>query len=180
MNEAPSHDAAREDARRAGLEEDKSVVPFSVSPTMTLVLEARNLERRLEKNLQEVGLNLRKFGIMGHLSSNPGLSFTDIADRAGITVQSVHTIVSDLMKSGWVTTDGMPGRGRAATLRLSDAGVECMDAARQTVGRIDEEVFGISTGKEWQNLASALRGVAYSRLRTRSGGTLKGTKPSGR
>jgi DNA-binding MarR family transcriptional regulator len=174
MSETADQNLASSDGRREGTEREDAELPFRVSPSMTLVLQARNLERRLEEDLHAAGLSLRKFGILGHLLSSPGLSFTEIAGRAGITVQSVHTIIGDLMASGWVTTDGTGGRGRTATLRLTESGSERIHAARQIVERIDEETFGRSAEGEWQDLASALRGVTRSVFRTRPEGKAKG------
>lgn len=130
--------------------------PPQSSPAMLLALHGRAVTDALEAALREEGLTLRQLGILGHLQRDPGLSFTDLAGRARITVQSVHTIVQHLIEAGLVSaTDRV--RGRAALLELSPAGRDRLADAEQAVRAVDQAWFGPDADPAWQALGDALR-----------------------
>ncbi|MGL5851565.1 MAG: hypothetical protein ACRCZD_12355, partial [Phycicoccus sp.] len=60
------------------------------SPSIALLTMGRLVERRVAAALDELGLTVRGFGALGHLAGDPGISFTELARRAGVTVQSMH------------------------------------------------------------------------------------------
>ncbi|WP_394816954.1 MarR family transcriptional regulator, partial [Streptomyces lonegramiae] len=39
-------------------------------------------------------MTTRKFGLLGHVRGNPGISFSELARRSRITVQSAHAAVA--------------------------------------------------------------------------------------
>jgi len=132
--------------------------PPQSSPAMLLALHGRSVTDALEARLREIGLSLRQLGILGHLQRDPGLSFTDVAARARITVQSVHTIVQHLIDADLVTaTDRV--RGRAALLELSPAGRHRLAEAEAAVRAVDEAWFGADAEASWRALGDALRTV---------------------
>ena len=122
---------------------------------MLLVLHGRTVERRLEHALGEIGLSLRTFGILGHLSTEPGRSLSDIARRAHITPQSVQVIVRGLADSGVVASLTEGGRGRAATLELTPLGRQRMQQAREIIADFDRTLF-TEGSPAWQTLGTAL------------------------
>lgn len=133
-----------------------------LSPGLTMVLQARMVEERIEAGLAPLGLSMRKFGILGHLRATPGLSFSALARRAGIKVQSLHPIIDALTGEGYVRTVGGVSQGRAATLELTDAGIKAVESGSLVLGDVDRAVF--STG-EWAVLGDALNQVALAYLR---------------
>ena len=127
---------------------------------MMMIVQARRLERQLEESLAELGLSLRTFGVLGHLRRAPGLSFSEVARRAGITAQSVQVTMKILEASGFIVVDGA-GRGRRAVVSLTDLGRERMAAAFAAIGELDAEVFGQpgwhDLGRELEELGRAAR-----------------------
>jgi DNA-binding MarR family transcriptional regulator len=105
---------------------------------MLTVLAGRAWEARLNAALRPHGLSLRHLGALGHLAGSPGLSYTHLARRARVTVQSMHATVAALTELGAV---GEPagGRGRAALLEVTDRGRELLAAARDVVAALDAE-----------------------------------------
>ncbi len=127
-----------------------------LSPLMVMVLNGRSLEARLQDHLQEQGLSMRRLGLLGHLKASPGISFSGLARRAGIRVQSLQPIVAGMLSDGLVRTVGGVGQGKAAVLELTDAGVDALRAVGATVAALEEEIF---VGEAWGSLAAALRKV---------------------
>ncbi len=126
------------------------------SPTMLMVIQGRQLERRLEASFAELGLSLRTFGVLGHLRRSPGLSFSEVARRAGITAQSVQATMKMLEAAELIEVDGA-GRGRRAEVVLTDLGRERMAAAFEIVAHIDTDVF---QRPEWAGLGRELAAFA--------------------
>lgn len=122
------------------------------SPTMIMILQARRLEARVEEELKAVGLSLRWVGLLGHLSREPGISYSALARRAGIKVQSLHPIMDRLTDAGYVTTVGEVGQGRAAVIRLTEHGRDALGRAQERISAIDREHFA----GEWEDLGRAL------------------------
>ncbi|MGL5850830.1 MAG: MarR family winged helix-turn-helix transcriptional regulator, partial [Phycicoccus sp.] len=101
---------------------------------------------RVAAALDELGLTVRGFGALGHLAGDPGISFTELARRAGVTVQSMHATVAQLVEAGAVCSATGGGRGRSAVLEVTSAGRELLAHARAVAERVDEELFGPAAG----------------------------------
>jgi DNA-binding MarR family transcriptional regulator len=112
-----------------------------LSPTMIMVLQGRAVEARVESELRQFGLSLRRFGILGHLRREPGISFSALARRAGMKVQSLHPVIDALIVEGYVATLGGVGQGRAAVIELTERGTEALEQAAETIRGLDLELF---------------------------------------
>lgn len=154
-------------------EKDAAPPRLPLNASMTLIVQARVVEARVEARLADLGLSLRRMGLLGHLRATPGISFSELARRAGIKVQSLQPLVRGLIDSGHVTTVGGVGQGRAAVVHLTDRGGEVLDRAAEALVELDEEIFAEGPQKE---LGTALLHVAEA---FRSGaGRAAATPPS--
>ena len=98
------------------------------STTMLLIAAGRAAQRRLEAALREHGLTLRHLGALGHLARNPELSYSDLARRVAVTVQSMHSTIATLVDLGAIAVTTAE-RGRPAQLRLTERGHELLRTA---------------------------------------------------
>jgi len=105
------------------------------STTMLLVGAGRVAQRRLETALRKHGLTLRHLGALGHLARNPELSYSDLARRVAVTVQSMHSTIATLVELGAIDVESAE-RGRPARLRLTARGTELL----RTAGRVAQEL----------------------------------------
>lgn len=110
--------------------------PFS--PTVALLAVGRAWEAALAEALAPLGLNIRKYGLLGHIRGNPGISFSELARRSRITVQSAHSAVAALSDAKLVE-DGTAHAGSASTLRVSTKGKALLTRAAEVIARIDDE-----------------------------------------
>ncbi|MFJ3639711.1 MarR family winged helix-turn-helix transcriptional regulator [Streptomyces sp. NPDC090108] len=156
---------------------DAGTARYPLSPTMIMILQGRSLEGRVEDSLKGIGLSLRRLGLLGHLRRDPGISFSALARRAGIKVQSLHPIIDALISEGHVATVGSGGQGRAAVIELTDHGAEVLEQATRLIADHDHEVFAEG---EWKDLGTALTrlGEALQRERTASAGEAAAPTPS--
>lgn len=112
--------------------------PPPFSPTIMLLTLSRVWESELAAALKPLGLNTRKYGLLGHIRGTPGISFSELARRSRITVQSVHTAVSGFVDDGLVD-DGTAHAGSASSLRITPAGDDILSRAAREVDRLDAE-----------------------------------------
>ena len=106
------------------------------STTMLLVGAGRVAQRRLEAALRAHGLTLRHLGALGHLARDPELSYSDLARRAAVTVQSMHATIATLVELGAIEVDTAE-RGRPARLRLTGRGHELLRTAGAVAHDLD-------------------------------------------
>lgn len=133
-----------------------------LSPAMLLVVQGRAVSEAIESRLRGIGLNLRQFGVLGHLARSPGLSFTELAVRARMTVQSMHSLVQNLTELGLINGAG-PTRGRSANLSLSETGRHRLRDAEEIVREVDAAWFGPDAELSWQALGDSLAAIGKRR-----------------
>jgi DNA-binding MarR family transcriptional regulator len=110
-----------------------------VSPVVTLLALSAEWEARLDRELRELGLTTRKYGLLAHIDATPGISFSELARRSRITVQSAHAAVRSLVDAELVT-DANAHAGAASVLRVTDTGARVLAAAEAVLGRLDAEL----------------------------------------
>ena len=106
---------------------------------LKLVGLGRVLQRRFDAELRGLGLTMRHYGALGHLSRNPELSYSDLARRAHVTSQSMNATVRQLEDLGAVYRS-TTGPGHPARLEVTDTGRRLLAAARAAAGRIDTQL----------------------------------------
>ena len=106
------------------------------SVTMLLIGAGRAAQRRLEGALHEHGITLRHLGALGHLARNAELSYSDLARRASVTVQSMHSTIAGLVALGAIEVETAE-RGRPARLHLTERGRELLRTAGAVAHDLD-------------------------------------------
>lgn len=139
--------------------------PLSESPSLLVVALGRLVGRRLNDALAELGLSLRSLGALGHLRREPDISYTELARRAGVTVQSMHATIAQLIDLGAVAPIGSTVRGRSARLTVTDRGVALLSAVGEVAARVDREIFGSATPVVRDLLSRAAEATFASRRR---------------
>ncbi|GAA3667218.1 hypothetical protein GCM10023081_02540 [Arthrobacter ginkgonis] len=125
------------------------IPPFS--PTVTLLTMGRIWESALAEALKPLGLTTRKYGLLGHIRGTPGISFSDLARRSRITVQSAHATIAAFAADGLVE-DATARAGAASRLQVTEAGERLLAEAAQKLAELDAEFAAAHPG-----LTEALR-----------------------
>ena len=107
------------------------------SPVIALMAVSAMWEAQLSATLKDIGITTRKFGLLGHIYAEPGISFSELARRSHITVQSAHTAVRSLVDDGLVA-DAMAHAGAASDLTVTPKGERVLNEAREQLIRLDE------------------------------------------
>jgi DNA-binding MarR family transcriptional regulator len=107
------------------------------SPLIALIGVAAGWEARLAAELRTLGISTRKFALLGHISAEPGISFSELARRSHITVQSAHAAVHTLVDDGLVA-DATAQAGAASDLSVTAKGAAVLRDAQARLGDLDQ------------------------------------------
>jgi DNA-binding MarR family transcriptional regulator len=125
--------------------------PFS--PVIALLTVSSVWDARLNTELKRLGLTTRKYGLLAHIGAEPGISFSELARRSQITVQTAHTAVRSLVDDG-MAEDATAHAGAASDLRVTEKGRRALDDADSLLSRLDGSFAGGAPA-----LTSALEGL---------------------
>lgn len=117
---------------------DDARPPFS--PAIALLTIGRTVELELSALLERHGLTVRKYGILGHIAGDPGLSMSELARRSGITVQSMHALIRSLQDAGLVDAE-VQSAGLPARLSVTPEGRAVLDRLAREVAALDARLF---------------------------------------
>jgi DNA-binding MarR family transcriptional regulator len=128
---------------------------------MLVILAGGALERRVNDGLKPHGLSIRHLGALGHLSRDPQMSYTELARRARVTVQSMHKTVLGLVELGAVRRPP-GGRGRTAALEVTERGHELLAIGAGVVAGVDAELAATLPARSGDRLTADLLAVLRS------------------
>jgi len=112
--------------------------PPPFSPTVALLTVARIWDAALTDALKPLALTTRKYALLGHVHATPGISFSELARRSRITVQSAHAAVAAFTADGLVADE--EGRaGSPARLTVTPAGEVLLAQAAGALAALDRE-----------------------------------------
>ena len=133
--------------------------PPPVSASILLIALGRRAQDAVEHRLREHGLSYHHLSALGHLHRQPGLSYSELARRARVTVQSIQATVTHLEQQGLVDRGAATSRGRRADLRVTPGGAQVLTAAEAAIRAVDDELLAdVSTAQRAQ-LETALLGL---------------------
>jgi DNA-binding MarR family transcriptional regulator len=115
--------------------------PPRPSASFFLISLGRRARERVDARLQEHGLAYHHLSALGHLQRRPGLSYSELARRAGVTTQSMQTTVAHLEALGLVDRGEATSQGRRAELHVTEPGARALTAAEAAVRAVDDELL---------------------------------------
>ena len=133
------------------------------SPSIAIVTLARLVEEEIGRVLTPLDLTVRKLGLLAHIGGRPGISFSELARRSRVTVQSTHVAVQDLIRAGWVVGESARP-GQSAHLALSSEGQKVLAGGLAAVGHVDAEIFRNPNRPQTAELAPHLLRAAVEQL----------------
>ncbi|GAA0425963.1 MarR family transcriptional regulator [Streptomyces luteireticuli] len=136
--------------------------PMAVPPLPLLLIGVgRFAQEAAHRALAERGdYSMRLMGALGHLVHEPGLSYSELARRAGVTAQSMQATVGQLERAGAVTRVTPAGRGRTAALHVTDEGRRMLTEMRQVLAGLEEPLTEGLSAEERAVLTAALARMA--------------------
>lgn len=134
---------------------------------MLLLTAGRLVREEIDRALEARGLSLRHVSALGHLSREPGLSYSALARRAGVTAQSMQATVRQLERAGAVARQSPAGRGRTAELRVTARGRDMLTEVDGVLSATEEPLLAGLSAEERTVLAKGLLQVLSNGWRAR-------------
>ena len=125
-----------------------------------LIAVARVTRERADGELEQLGLGLRHVSALGHLAREPGLSYSELARRAGITAQSMQATLHQLEQRDAIERRTPPGRGRRARLQVTTSGHDLLAQARAVMDAVDGDLAAMLGERSHATLTELLRRIA--------------------
>ncbi|MFF4753296.1 MarR family winged helix-turn-helix transcriptional regulator [Streptomyces sp. NPDC002514] len=114
-----------------------TIPPQPTSTAFLLAALGRRVRSDVEHALKPTGYTLRHLAALGHLRREPGLSYSELGRRAGITAQSAQATVRHLEERGAVERRTEAGRGRTAELHVTEDGMRLLVAGQDAYAAAD-------------------------------------------
>lgn len=139
--------------------------PPSPNAAFLVMALGREIRAEVEAALRRHALTLRHVSALGHLSGCPGLSYSELARRAGVSPQSMQATLGQLERLGAVERRTVPGRGRTAELHLTQNGDRLLALAQRAIDGANHRLLGDLTPGQDRQLTSLLFQVFTARVR---------------
>lgn len=106
------------------------------SPDIVALAEALRpallrVSRRLRLEAQKVGLSAQDALLLGHITKNPGIGVSALADAEKITRPTMSAHIKRLEAEGLVARNDDADDGRRSGLTITDAGMRKLDTIRR-------------------------------------------------
>jgi DNA-binding MarR family transcriptional regulator len=128
----------------------------ALDPAILIMTLGRRLRAEVERDLAASGLTLRHLSALGHLGREPGLSYSELARRAGVATQSMQATLQQLETLGAVERRTPPGRGRTAELHLTDTGRRLRATGRDTLAAANRQLLAALPEQDATTLGTLL------------------------
>jgi DNA-binding MarR family transcriptional regulator len=115
--------------------------PPPLNAAFLLISLGRMLREDVDEALRPLALSMRHLSALGHLSRQPGLSYSELARRAGITPQSMQATLQQLEQLQAVERLTVAGRGRTAQLHVTPTGLDLLRQGRQVIQDAEEDLL---------------------------------------
>ncbi len=135
--------------------------------SLLLIAVGRMTREQADAGLDELGLALRHVSALGHLAREPGLSYSELARRAGITAQSMQATLHQLEESDAIERSTPPGRGRRAQLQVTSSGRELLDQAWAVMEAVDRRLADVLGEGSHETLIALLEQIVVKSRPTR-------------
>lgn len=140
---------------------DDGVGPLA-NAALLLIAVGRMTRERADAELDELGLALRHVSALGHLAREPGLSYSELARRAGITAQSMQATLHQLERDGAIKRRTPPGRGRRAQLQVTSSGRALLTQAWAVMDAVDRGIVDVLGESSHGALTALLGQIAHT------------------
>ena len=142
--------------------------PPALNAAFLVISLGRMLREDVDAQLRPLALSMRHLSALGHLSRQPGLSYSELARRAGITPQSMQATLRQLEQVQAVERRTVPGRGRTAQLHVTAVGRDLLGQGRQVIDSAEERLLAAVPADQRAGFVAGLAGAFGAEVRRRS------------
>jgi DNA-binding MarR family transcriptional regulator len=144
-----------------------AAAPPPLNAAFLLISLGRMVREEVDEGLRPLDLSMRHLSALGHLSRQPGLSYSELARRAGITPQSMQATLRQLEQLQAVERRTTAGRGRTARLHVSPVGLDLIRQGQQVIQAVEDRLLADLPADQRAAFTLALASTFAATLRRR-------------
>jgi DNA-binding MarR family transcriptional regulator len=111
---------------------------------------------RLEERLEPFGLTAAQYMVLSLLGHSGRLSSAQLSRRFEVAPQTMFKLLAPLRRKNLIARRGASSDRRALEVSLTPPGRRLLAACEEAVDALEEELFGVLTGRELRNLRALL------------------------
>ena len=142
-------------------------VPPPPNAAFLLISLGRMIREEVDEGLRPLDLSMRHLSALGHLSRQPGLSYSELARRAAITPQSMQATLRQLEQLQAVERQSTAGRGRTARLHVTPAGRDLLRQGQEVLHLAEGRLLADLPADQRPGFTELLASVFTATLRRR-------------
>jgi DNA-binding MarR family transcriptional regulator len=134
--------------------------PLASAPGFLLSWNGRRTSHEFAQALEPLGLRPPHFGVMTLISSDPGLTQQELAERSLIDPSSMVAVVDELEELGYAERQTHPGDRRKHAVHLTAGGLKTLERARAAAIKTAKDILAPLDAGEVETLRRLLRKLA--------------------
>ena len=128
-----------------------------------LLKEASSVLRTaMEEVLRPLEMSVTHYACLELLAQRPGLSNSELARGAFVTLQSMNVLLQTLERQGYVTRPAEAPVGKALPTKLTPRGRRSLETATAAVRSVELRMLADMTGTEQAAASRSLRKMIHS------------------
>jgi DNA-binding MarR family transcriptional regulator len=145
-------------ARYASEGEGNVAQDFSERLPYTMRMVSQALSQQLERTLRPLGLTHAQLAALAQLGRDPNLGYSgaDLANRAGVTPQSMSSAIGSLLERGLVVRTPHPTHGRVLEVRITESGAALLQRAEAAATTVEDRAVAQLSDEEQAQLSALI------------------------
>jgi DNA-binding MarR family transcriptional regulator len=134
---------------------------FSQRLPYTMRMVSQALSQQLERTLRPLGLTHAQLAALAQLGldRSHGFSGAELANRAGVTPQSMSTAIASLLERELVVRTPHPTHGRVLEVRITAEGARLLERAQAAAKTVEDRAVAQLSDEEHAQLSSLVHRV---------------------
>lgn len=111
----------------------------------------------MEDILRPLALNFSQYNVLKNLNTSQPLTGAELARKAFVTPQTMHTILTTMERKGFVTRTSFDGNGKSFHISITDSGIARLMDAEKAFSTIFEKANHALSSSEHTKLDQLLK-----------------------
>jgi DNA-binding MarR family transcriptional regulator len=132
-------------------------------PTLLISRIARELSKRVDKDLRAVGITASQLPVLVALKGGRKLTQKELTEVSGVEQSSMAQLLARMERDGFIRREPSQNDRRSSVISLTDLALERLDPGRHILRRIDDDVCAIFSEDD-RKILTELLGRLRSKL----------------
>lgn len=117
----------------------------------------QQIHMTMEDALRPLSLNLSQYNVLKNLHTSPLLTGAELARKAFVTPQTMHTILTTMERKGFVARTAINGNSKSFHISITDSGTATLMDAEKALSTLFEKANSALSSSEHAKLDQLLK-----------------------